>query len=85
MSKGEIISTSLWDDILSVTGTTDRSRVLRLFITIHTEKEDFQPMKVLVFENLRDYYKDTGETFHIRVMMTFGNEISRLSLKGTTR
>ena len=55
MSKGEIISTSLWDDILSVTGTTDRSRVLRLFITIHTEKEDFQPMKVLVFENLWDY------------------------------
>ncbi len=78
MSKGEIISTSLWDDILSVTGTTDRSRVLRLFITIHTEKEDFQPMKVLVYENLRDYYKDTGETFHIRVMMTFGDYIYRV-------
>ena len=78
MSKGEIISTSLWDDILSVTGTTDRSRILRLFITIHTEKEDFQPMKVLVYENLRDYYKDTGETFHIRVMMTFGDYIYRV-------
>ena len=35
-------------------------------------------MKVLVYENLRDYYKDTGETFHIRVMMTFGDYIYRV-------
>ena len=78
MSKGEIVSTTLWDDILSVTEATDRSRLLRLKAQIHTEKESFSPMKVLLYENKRDFYKDTGESFHVRVLMSFGDYVYRV-------
>lgn len=78
MKKGQIITTSLWDDILSVVQTSDRSRTLVLEAIIHTEKDDFAPMKVLLLENKRDYYKETGESFHIRVIMTFGDYVYRV-------
>ena len=78
MSEGRIELTPLYQDIKSVIEAPDKGRNIRLEATIHTEKEDFRPLKVLMLQNQRDYYKQTGESFHLIVLMAMGDYTWRL-------
>ena len=78
MSEGRIELTPLYQDIKSVIEAPDNGRNIRLEATIHTEKEDFRPLKVLMLQNQRDYYKQTGESFHLVVLMAMGDYTWRL-------
>lgn len=77
-SNGIVNTTPLWEDILSVVGSSDKKRNLHVSAIFHTEKEDFPVMKVLLVENKRDYYKSTGEYGAISVYMSMGDYIYRL-------
>lgn len=75
---GEFYKSPMMEDVNMVLEDGDKDQLLKLTAIFHTEKEDFRAISVLSFENMRDYYKETGESFSLTVMMGLGDYTYRL-------
>ena len=75
---GNFNDTTMRRDLENIFGVSDRGIRTYFSVTIHNEKEDFSPMKLLTRQVNRDYYKMTGEAFHVRVLMSAGDYFYRV-------
>ncbi len=69
----EIEKTALWADIRKVFSEDSKPVRFRYSMTIHTEKEDIEVIKLSNLDIVRDYVGNIGDEVHISAMMALGD------------
>lgn len=73
LNLGDITTTTLMEDAMSVMGSKDVKQMKQVTALIHTEKEDFAPMQVIFLESNANYYSQTGEQIFVGMLIATGD------------
>lgn len=78
MTNYQIEESPLWADIRNVLSSKNNSIRFEYRALLHTEKEDYNIMKVVAIDFVRDYANNIGDTIFLSFMMPLGDYRNKL-------
>jgi hypothetical protein len=70
--------TALWADVKRIFEDGDKAVLFNYTGILHTKKHDFDVMKIVTIDIMRDYVNNVGDQIAISFMMPLGNYIKKL-------